>query len=421
MLHSEGRRSVFWWLGVVVVSLMAWWATESSAGCNAAFTMPTRIVAPQQRVSVLSQQVRVIGTTTTVHLHNNSRLFRDVSVRESGCSNNNSAVDEQVVVVVGDGDTSDGSTCLQAEDERLRPLLPPLDDVDEPTCIPPMTTTEVTAAAASAKVGWLERARQLYEFQQQHGHTLVPKRYKANPALGNWVNKQRQQYRNYLAGAKPCSLTDRRIDLLNRVNFCWDTTMTTPTTITTTRNEHVVSEKIEQWWSHLGEIRSYHLQDKDGIQSTSLVNLPRQTRLGAWLDRQRKAYLDGKCNPKAKSTTTSAAQQQQQDELSEEQISALSEIDPDWWMTRRQWQWELRFRELQDYAACHGGDCCVPISYSNKILANWVSNQRKQFNLRAAGKPSDLTEERFQRLEDIGFVWNRWEYEFDKKKVDWTS
>lgn len=256
----------------------------------------------------------------------------------------------------------------------------------------------------SAKSGWMERARQLYEFHKQHGHTLVPKRYRDNPALGNWVNKQRQQYRNYMAGNKPCALTDSRVEILNRINFCWDTTKAN---ITGTYDEH-------QWWLRFEELRLFCLQvESDGAQSTSLLLLPRQTRLGVWLDRQRKIYLESIVY-RGNNTT------RLHEKFSEAQIAALSDLDPDWWMSRRQWQWEKRFRELQNYAALHG-DCCVPISYfQNKLLANWVSNQRKQYNLRMAGKPSDLTDDRFQRLEAIGFVWNRWEYEFDKKEVECT-
>jgi len=35
-----------------------------------------------------------------------------------------------------------------------------------------------------------------------------------------------------------------------------------------------------------------------------------------------------------------------------------------------------------------------------------VSTQRKQFNKRMAGKPSDLDDYRLQRLEEIGFDWS---------------
>lgn len=40
----------------------------------------------------------------------------------------------------------------------------------------------------------------LEKFQQENGHCLVPKRYQNNPSLGNWVNKQRQNYRRHLMG-----------------------------------------------------------------------------------------------------------------------------------------------------------------------------------------------------------------------------
>ena len=43
---------------------------------------------------------------------------------------------------------------------------------------------------------------ELEEFQQENGHCLVPKRYQNNPSLGNWVNKQRQNYRRHIMGEK---------------------------------------------------------------------------------------------------------------------------------------------------------------------------------------------------------------------------
>ena len=61
--------------------------------------------------------------------------------------------------------------------------------------------------SVSAASTWMDRVQELLQFSQAHGHTRVPKRYKENPALGNWVNKQRQLYRSYLQGTKPCSLT----------------------------------------------------------------------------------------------------------------------------------------------------------------------------------------------------------------------
>ena len=58
-------------------------------------------------------------------------------------------------------------------------------------------TKELKLGAAFA-----QKYAQLEEFRDINGHCLVPKRYKDNPSLGNWVNKQRQNYRRYLKGEK---------------------------------------------------------------------------------------------------------------------------------------------------------------------------------------------------------------------------
>ena len=45
-----------------------------------------------------------------------------------------------------------------------------------------------------------KKIMELAAYKQQRGNCLVPKRYKDNPSLGNFVNKQRQLYRKYLEG-----------------------------------------------------------------------------------------------------------------------------------------------------------------------------------------------------------------------------
>ena len=256
--------------------------------------------------------------------------------------------------------------------------------------------------------GWMERFRQLCDFKNLHGHTLVPKRYKNNPSLGNWVSKQRQLYHNYQTGKKPCSLTKERIGLLEQLNFCWNAT----TSIRRHDGDVIEQDTAldEEWWSRYDELYE-NCQTHDGIHS-----IIRQNRLGIWLDHQRKIYDIQKTSTLAttKNVTTICHLVKPQ-YLTEDQLEALSRISDVWWMTRRQWQWELRYRELQQFTSQYG-HCCVPISYStNKHLAHWVSNQRKLYNLRKAGKRSELIPSRIQKLDDIGFVWNLWDYEFSKK------
>ena len=260
------------------------------------------------------------------------------------------------------------------------------------------------------KKSWLNRIQQVVDYRDKYGHTLVPKRFKENPSLGNWVNKQRQQYRRYNEGKTPCSLTEKRIQLLNDIGFCWDATSLQSGSCEDDIYESLSFERLYQkrqdaWWRRLDEIKALIV---DG-SLTSLDRIESQSSLGHWLNMQRKEYSRWK-DGKTLSTST----------LDNDKIQALSLIDSEWWKGVRQRQWDARFQELLDYRKRHD-DCCVPISYRNQKLANWVSNQRRKYTLKMSGQPSELTDEQMEQLNAVGFVWNRWEHQFETKGMDLSS
>ena len=303
-----------------------------------------------------------------------------------------------------------------------------------------------TIAYDEAPTIWEQRIQQLIDYKALYGDTLVPKRYPENPALGNWVNKQRQQYRQYCNHRKPCSLTERRIQMLNELDFCWDATATMTATTTrgtlpsaachqdeTKRNpkasltspsyslsshRRAIQKRREvAWWNRFHELQH---QLAATYPTTSLSNssslldqIPSQSSLGYWITQQRKDYKrwkqwnDATCLPPAPCPPEPHF-------LDESKIEALNAIDKDWWKGYRERQWEARYQELIEYRRVHG-DCCVPISYPNKKLANWVSNQRRKYSWKRTGKRSEMTDEEVDLLNKIGFVWNRWDYEFEKK------
>jgi hypothetical protein len=240
-----------------------------------------------------------------------------------------------------------------------------------------------------------------------------------------------RQYRNYLAGTKPCSLTEIRIAILNQLEFCWDASPKSYSAKqginSPNRAEalYTTSDNTE-WWRYLQEFRELSQEMQETRRGTSVTRaLPRTTTpLGKWLQYQRHVYQkQQQRRVDAETSRTDRDDHSDSVSLSDKQIAALSDLDPDWWMNHRQWQWEIRYRELQNYALKHG-DCCVPISHSNRQLAHFVSNQRKQYNLKKQGKPSNLTEDRLKRLNAMNpnsFVWNRWEYEFSKKLQLWEE
>mmetsp|Transcript_15384 Transcript_15384/g.42579 ORF Transcript_15384/g.42579 Transcript_15384/m.42579 type:complete len:381 (-) Transcript_15384:655-1797(-) len=297
--------------------------------------------------------------------------------------------------------------------------------------------TESTLAASGGP--WVERAKELLEFAKLHGHCIVPKRYAPNKSLANWVNKQRQEYRRFHSGEKPCSLTQDRIDILNELGFCWDASSicssqrknqqqqgqqlqsaarTASTLPPIDFSEQV--EKEEEWWDTFELLQSYMTEH----QISYVHDVPHKSRLDDWVKSVRSKWQsdqqqgaeERKAARSGSSRVNHGTPSNTNKRLSSKQIKAMTSVDRYWHLTARQATWEKRFLELLQYRQQHG-DCCVPISYqANKKLANWVSTQRKQYNLRRRGQKSGLTDERLERLRAIGFVWNRWEHEFSVKQ-----
>jgi hypothetical protein len=85
-------------------------------------------------------------------------------------------------------------------------------------------------------------------------------------------------------------------------------------------------------------------------------------------------------------------------------------------------QWFQKYQELVRYRETHGDCLLVPHnSPSHDSIAQWVKRQRYQHKLREDGKHSNLTDERKQALERIGFVWSthgaRWGDRFEELQL----
>jgi len=68
---------------------------------------------------------------------------------------------------------------------------------------------------------WERLYYELVQFVKKFGHSRVPRGFPQNPALGRWVNLQREYYRQLRRGNSSCNLTENRIELLNKVSFEW--------------------------------------------------------------------------------------------------------------------------------------------------------------------------------------------------------
>ena len=131
-------------------------------------------------------------------------------------------------------------------------------------------------------------------------------------------------------------------------------------------------------------------------------------QLGGWAKRQRAQYHLYRDGKKAK--------------ISTERIAKLNEIGFEWDLSHlnanqpNRGAWEAKLAQLVAYKEKHGDCNVLQKCQENKQLGNWVSMQRKNYQLRNKGKKSSMTDERIAKLNEIGMSWDplaeKWERHF---------
>jgi len=227
-----------------------------------------------------------------------------------------------------------------------------------------------------------QKLLELEKYRQEYGHCLVPKRYDKNPSLGNWVNKQRQNYRKFLRGENS-SMNQQRINALNNVGFIWDATSIPQSQ----RSSH--SDRA--WNKMFLELKKFH-------KTHGHCQVPSSISLGQWVVRMRFLYRQ---DPSGKAKLA----------LTQERIDLLNSISFSW-STRSEAIWRTRVEQLREFKREHS-HCMVPRNYpENPQLSTWVATQRKNYNKKQQGKPTPLTQERIDQLEALEFVWSYWDHNF---------
>jgi len=251
---------------------------------------------------------------------------------------------------------------------------------------------------SSSKDTWTWRLEELKEYKDFHGHCLVPRKYKENPGLGDWVSKQRTMYRRHLQIPNSpkheayCRNQDR-ITKLEKIGFVW-------------------SVAQEKWSTRYKELQQYHNIHGDTLVPSSYKENP---ALGKWVSMQRRLYAQQQTESNSKSW------------ISLDRIKALNKLHFSWEMNSEgmlsSLRWNQRFEELCQYKSDHDGATDVPIDYqTNPQLGIWVNNQRLQYKLhhennekRESKSISMLTQERIQKLKSIGFSFDRHEDKWNQQ------
>ena len=275
---------------------------------------------------------------------------------------------------------------------------------------------------------WEKMFSALVEFKTQTGNCDVPQRWSDNPSLGPWVSWQRQYKRDGILSKSQ----ERRLVALglvwNPVDAAWEEMFSALVQFKTRHGHCLVPAKWEENGQRLGMWVSrlrYHKHRLSKEQEHRLdplgfvwdVKDARWEELFATLV-EFKAQ-NGHCNvrPRENKQLNQWLQHQRTNrdrgQLSRDRIHRLEELGVDWQPLES--RWEEMFAALVRYKNEHG-HCNVPAECSeNLALGHWVSNQRSRKCARdnRTGK-GWLSEERRQRLEALGFVW-------DAKKSGWEK
>jgi len=198
-------------------------------------------------------------------------------------------------------------------------------------------------------VEWDDMFQRLVDYKNECKTINVPKSYKADPKLAIWVDTQRTTYRKK-------ELTSDRIDRLEQIGFVWN-----PFNV--------------QWDDMFQRLVDY----KNEFNST---NVPKRykadTKLANWVDNQRKRYS--------------------KKELSADRINRLESID--FFLNQIDTKWDEMFQRLVDYNN-EFKSTNVPRSYkADPKLVIWVITQRTRYSKK------ELSADRINLLESIGFTWN---------------
>jgi Helicase associated domain len=147
------------------------------------------------------------------------------------------------------------------------------------------------------------------------------------------------------------------------------------------------SSHVEQWKKRFDELVDYQKQHGHCLVP---LNWEPNPSLAHWVKRQRYQYRIK--NEGNHSTMTPERQE------------ALEKLGFVW--DSHSAAWLERWQELADFKTLHGHSN-VPKMYSeNRQLAIWVKCQRRQFKLFTEGQSSNMTLDRIECLDALGFVFN---------------
>ena len=216
---------------------------------------------------------------------------------------------------------------------------------------------------------WDSNYLRLLNFKMKVGNCNVPRDYKDDKPLANFVVRQRAYY-------KQGKLNNDQINKLEFLGFEWEVDRT--------------KVWMEAWNNKYSQLLTVFKETKSSHITSSYVD----NTLYTWVLQQR--------------------MKKRNNELSDEQIKRLDDIDFNWnpeatSSSPDDERWFEMLEQLAHYKEKFGVCNVSQLNNDYKKIGRWVNDQRLNYS---RGK---LLEHRKELLEELGFIWNTKEHEFDLK------
>lgn len=196
---------------------------------------------------------------------------------------------------------------------------------------------------------WNQNYQLLVKYKSEHGDLNIPSEHKE---LRTWVSNVRRSKKNNV-------LSEDQIKLLDKVGFAWD--------------------QLEQnWQDNYQQLKAFI---NKGGEETELHENP---KLANWASNQRVNKRAGR--------------------LKEDQIKLLEEVGFIWDPLEQ--EWHEKYQKFKIYVA-QCGDAKIPFNHPE--LGSWVDQQRQ------ARKKNKISETRIKLLNESGFIWDQLEHEWQEK------
>ena len=219
-----------------------------------------------------------------------------------------------------------------------------------------------------------EQCGQLLAFKDEFGHCNIPQRYYVDPSLGAWRNTKRVAHYKFQQG-KPTyrSLSQDRIEHLEAIGIKWKIAVFDKKFVKRCHDLEAFKKKF----GHCNVPQQYSVDPS----------------LGQWWTSMKVSY---NCLKQGKPSKNN---------LSQDRIERLEAIGFKWKVVDLDKQFEKRCHDLEAFKRKFG-HCYVPHSV-DPSLGQWCSSMRNTHDRIQQGKPTrrNLSQDRIERLEEIGFKW----------------